>query len=292
MIAHRFWIGLALLAVLASVVFTFHYAAFGWQQCHPPRASVSDAERAQARIALPGLEEASFATRDGVTLRGWFVPPKNGVVVILVHGLGGNRASLLPEAELMVRHRYGVLLSDSRASGESGGVVATWGVREAFDIAEAVRFVRARPEVRQVALLGFSVGASAVVRAAANDPSVGAVVLYACWPSLREEIAHKAGNGNRLAAQAALFGFRVSGTDIDAIRPAQDLAHSRQPLIFVSGGRDEDTPPAVMDQLFALASEPKQLWRLPEVGHGGYYQAQPAEYEKRVIGFLDHAFLR
>jgi len=276
-----------------AALFAFHYAAFGWHQCHPPRATITARESAQAHAWLPNFEAASFVAPDGVTLRGWFVPPKNGVVVILTHGLGGNRASLLPDAGVMVRHGYGVLLYDSRASGESGGDVATWGAREALDIAAATRFVRARPGVTRVALLGFSVGASAVARAAANDPEISAVVLYACWTTLREEVRYKAGHGLPLAAPAALLGFRASGTDIDAIRPIDDLPHiAPRPLLFISGGQDTDTPPGVMDRLFALASEPKRLWRLPEVGHGSYYQAEPVEYEKRVIEFLDGVYAR
>ncbi|HEY1536613.1 MAG TPA: hypothetical protein VGF76_21475, partial [Polyangiaceae bacterium] len=83
----------ALLACAAA--FAFHYGSFGWRCCHPARTLVTEAERSQAKLALPGLEEISFPGADGETLRGWFVPPKSGAVVILIHGLGGNRASLL-----------------------------------------------------------------------------------------------------------------------------------------------------------------------------------------------------
>ena len=275
-----------LLTCAATVA--FHYGSFGWRCCHPARTLVTEAERSQAKLALPSLEEISFLGADRETLRGWFVPPKSGAVVILMHGLGGNRASLLPDAEVMTRAGYGVLLLDSRASGESDGTVATWGVREALDIAEAIRFVRARPEVKRVALLGFSTGATAVTRAAANDPSVSAVILYATWTSLREEIRYKTHKGGPLACAAALAGFRLSGVDIDELRPADDMKRiAPRPLIFISGGVDADTPPAIMDRMFALSSPPKQLWRLPQVGHGGYVEAEPVEYERRVLGFLD-----
>jgi dipeptidyl aminopeptidase/acylaminoacyl peptidase len=272
----------------SAAVFAFHYGSFGWRSCHPVRTAVTVAERKQAKAALPTLEEISFQGADGLTLRGWLVPPKSGALVILIHGLGGNRASLLPDAEVMTRAGYGVLLLDSRASGESDGTVATWGVREALDIAEAIRFVRARSDVKRVALLGFSTGASAVTRAAANDPSVSAVVLYATWTTLREEMRYKTRKGGPLAAAATLAGFRLAGVDIDQIRANDDMKRiAPRPVIFISGGLDDDTPPGIMDHMFALSSEPKQIWRLPQVGHGGYVQAEPAEYERRVLGFLD-----
>lgn len=274
--------------VLASALFTVHYAWFGWRQCHPARSLVTNEERIAAKQAMPTLEEVEFKGEGGVPLRGWFVPPKSGALVILVTGLGGNRASLMPEAELMARAGYGIFSWDARASGESGGKVATWGVLEALDIAHGVRFARARPEVKQIAILGFSVGASAVSRAAANDPSISPVVLYAVWTNLRDEMRYKTKKGGPLAASAALLGFRLSGTNIDDIHPEKDMARiAPRPVLFVSGGMDQDTPPTTMDRMFALSLPPKQIWRLPNVGHGGYEQADPAAYEQQVLGFLN-----
>ncbi len=283
-------VGLLLFAalVMCAAVFSFHYGSYGWRACHPPRAPVTTQDREQAKLAMPALEEIAFQGPDGITLRGWYVPPKSGAVVILVHGLGGNRAMLLPDAEVMARAGYGVLLPDSRASGESDGSAATWGTLEALDVAAAIRFVRARPGVQRVALLGFSTGSNAVTRAAATDTSIAAVVLYPTWTSLREEMTYKMRKGGALAAAATLLAFRLSGCNVDDVNSAEDMKRiAPRPVIFVSGGQDTDTPPAIMDRMLTLTSPPKELWRLPAVGHGGYVQAEPAEFERRVIGFLD-----
>ena len=285
----RLILALSLIFVIGAGSIAAHFFRFGYGQCHPRRTLVSAAERARAQRSLPNLAEVSFDGPDGVTLRGWFAPPRNGTVVILVHGLFSNRAGLLPEAEVFARHGYGVLLFDSRAHGESDGTVATWGSREAFDIASAIRFVKAQPQVARVALLGFSVGASAVARAAANDQTVAAVILYATWPSLREEISYKEPHG-RVATALALLGFRAAGVEIDEIKPEADLARiSPRPLLFVAGGRDTDTPRPIMARMYASASGDKEWWLVPEAEHGGCFAAEPAEYERRVVGFLDRA---
>jgi pimeloyl-ACP methyl ester carboxylesterase len=133
------------------------------------------------------------------------------------------------------------------------------------------------------------VGASAVARAAANDASVAAVVLYATWPSLREETSYKEPHG-RWATELALLGFRASGVAIDEIRPEADLARiSPRPLLFVAGGRDSDTPLPIMARMYAAAGANKEWWLVPEAEHGGCFAAEPAEYERRVVGFLDRA---
>ena len=53
------------------------------------------------------------------------------------------------------------------------------------------------------------------------------------------------------------------------------------------GGEDIRQP-----KYFAAAGEPKQIWKVPGAEHTGGIDARPAEYERRVIGFLDGALLR
>jgi dipeptidyl aminopeptidase/acylaminoacyl peptidase len=61
---------------------------------------------AAARRAVPGLETVSFQTSDGLTLRGWYSAGDRQSVVILVHGGGGNRLQLFPDAQVLARHGY------------------------------------------------------------------------------------------------------------------------------------------------------------------------------------------
>jgi len=279
---------IATIALVGFTAFAAYFVRQGYLQCHPGRNLASAEETAHAHAVFPGLTDIAVETRDSVTLRGWFVPAKNGVVVVLTHGLYANRASLEPEAEVMVRHGYGVVLYDSRAHGESTGTAATWGSSEALDIADLVRFVKQRPGVAHVVLLGFSVGASAVSRAAANDATLTPVILYATWPSLRKEMTYKMARGGWLGAQFCLLGMELSGARVGQISPEEDAQRiAPRPVLMLSGDRDEDTPPWAMDDLFARLSQPKELWRERGVGHGGYYEAAPAEYEQRVVGFLD-----
>jgi pimeloyl-ACP methyl ester carboxylesterase len=279
------------LLALGSAAIAFRFARSGYAYCHPKRTAVTPEEQAAARAAFPALEEVSFTAPDKVRLYGWFIPPSNGLVVVMTHGLWGNRAYFLPEAEVFVRHGYGALIYDSRAHGTSEGSVATWGDRETGDVMAAVTLASGRPGVSRVVLLGFSVGALAVAHAAAEDPRVRAVILYATWTSLRDEIQHKA--GGPLQGQLELLGFRWSGVRVDAVHPIDVVARiAPRPLLMIAGQQDPDTPPSVMERVFAAAREPKEIWRQTGVGHGGYLQAAPAEYESRVIGFLDRAFGR
>jgi hypothetical protein len=45
------------------------------------------------------------------------------------------------------------------------------------------------------------------------------------------------------------------------------------------------------DAFYAAAAGPKSIWKVPGSGHIGGIDAQPNEYERRVIAFFDGALL-
>lgn len=78
------------------------------------------------------LTEVAVTAVDGVTLHAWSIRPfhGNGDAVILLHGHTDNRAGMLGNADLLLRHGFAVLLPDARPHGISGGDIATYGVME------------------------------------------------------------------------------------------------------------------------------------------------------------------
>ena len=80
-------------------------------------------------------------TSDGLTLAGWYVPPRNGATVIAFPG----RRQPVPHARLLVRHGYGVLLLDPRGQGGSEGDLVRWAGDR--DLNAGARYLRSRPDV-------------------------------------------------------------------------------------------------------------------------------------------------
>jgi dipeptidyl aminopeptidase/acylaminoacyl peptidase len=289
------WLGagtaLAIVAVGWGVVKGLRLAA---QSIAPAKHPIPPEARADAFRSVPGLEDIAFVTSDGLTLRGWFSPGTRRAAVILVHGGFGDRTQLLSEALVLARHGYGFLAYDSRANGESDGDVSTWGDRERRDVVAALDFVSARPEIdpRRIALIGFSVGGTSAALVAATDARVRAAILAPVWTSLSEEMWSKSGRLAFLKHAACMYGLRRGGVDVDAVRPIDHIKDvSPRPLLFITGTQDRDTPVPVMQHMFDAAGEPKSLWIVPGADHGTYLKTSPAEYEARVIAFLDAALL-
>ncbi len=86
--------------------------AFGYVATHASRAAVP------APTLGPHREDVAFTTADGLTLRGWYVPSRNGAAVIVSPG---RSAAVQRHAALFARHRYGVLVFDRRGEGKSEG---------------------------------------------------------------------------------------------------------------------------------------------------------------------------
>ena len=99
----------------------------GAQFLEPHKHAIAPEARARALQRVPDLRDVTLHTSDGLTLRGWFSPGTRRAAVILIHGDGGDRTQLLPQAFVLARHGYGFLAYDSRAHGESDGDRTTWG---------------------------------------------------------------------------------------------------------------------------------------------------------------------
>ena len=60
------------------------------------------------------------------------------------------------------------------------------------------------------------------------------------------------------------------------------------PALVVQGTSDVVTPPAGAQRVYEALGGPKELW-LTDSNHGGSIRDYPAEYESRVVAFLDAA---
>jgi dipeptidyl aminopeptidase/acylaminoacyl peptidase len=277
------------LGIVVLAVHTWHNAE---RVLHPPRVAITPADRVRAQAELPGVEQVTLVTRDGLHLSGWFRAGTRRDAVILVHGLGNNRASLAGVAGLLASSGHGVLLYDSRGSGESEGTLATWGDRERLDLESAIDYALALPEVRadRIGVYGFSVGATAAALVAAADERVHAVVLGPTWTSLDDELRNKFGKWGLLSLVPARLAFQSEQIAIDKLRPIDAIVSiPPRPLFMLSGDRDTDTPPAVMRELQRRVPN-VEYWVVPGAGHGRYEEVAPVEFRRRFCGFFDRVF--
>jgi uncharacterized protein len=252
-----------------------------------------------ATPAAVGLDHVSvsFTTDDGVRLAGWYVASVNGAAVVLRHGSGSTRSSVLEEAAVLARHGYGVLLVDARGHGESGGRAMAFGWYGDLDTAAAVSHLSAIDGVDpdRIAVVGISMGGEEAIGAAAADDRVAAVVAEGATARSdldRRWLSDEFGVRGWLQEQLDRVQFGVTDLLTEAGRPtpladAVVLAGDTPVLVIAAG--TEQTERLVAERLVAVAPDRVESWVVPGAGHAAALAAAPAEWEDRVIGFLDRS---
>jgi hypothetical protein len=233
-------------------------------------------------------ETVKVPTSDGLELSASYVPSRNGAAVVVYPGL-----SAVEEGAMLARHGYGVLLLDPRGPGGSEGDTVRWqGDR---DLIAGATYLQRRPDVDDDRIAGFgsSVGGEQLLEAAAQSTAFRAVVSE--------------GAGERVGEVDASGWEDVTSTPVMAVMTAATTVFGNdgppppivdrigliapRPVFLIyaepgMGGEDSRQP-----EYYAAAGEPKQMWKVPGSGHTGGLEAQPAEYERRVVQFLDAALL-
>jgi len=239
-------------------------------------------------------QEVSFASRSGATIHGWFVEGRaQHGAVLLLHGVHANRLAMLQRARFLSAAGYAVLLIDFQAHGESIGRYITFGALESRDAQAAWTYLRQRAPGERVGVIGVSMGGAATVLA---DPPLAAdaFVLEQVYPTIDEAL------DNRLRMYLGPLGtlaaplLRVEMSwhlDLDpaVLRPIDRIGDLHAPVFVIGGDTDRHTTLAQTQALFAAAGEPKQLWIVPGAAHVDLQARAGAEYERRVLAFLDAA---
>jgi len=244
------------------------------------------------------LPPADLAVTDldlGADLSGWSVQVAIGApAVVLVHGFKTSREEMLPWARFLHNAGYNVVLFDTRGCGRSAGAVIGLGATEPRDISRAVAAARGVFRTTAVAALGISVGAGAVILAAATDPGVTAVVADSAWTDEDFQLGRLSFIPvGPVRVPLPPYGVAVVnalvGADVSQARPLEVIGRiAPRPVLLIHSADDENATTTVdgARRLFEAAAEPKQIWIVPHGGHVGAINAFPNEYRARVLAFL------
>ncbi len=63
------------------------------------------------------------------------------------------------------------------------------------------------------------------------------------------------------------------------------------PVFFIYAVPGQGGEAELTETFYEAAREPKEIWLVPGAEHTGGIEAQPEEYERRVVGFFDDALL-
>ncbi len=283
----------------AAIVFAAAVYALCWWGAgiilHPPAMSPMWIFPEQYGLRY---EKISFHTRDGLELKGWFIPSTTGDkrTIVMCHGWGDNKGELLKQTCFLNENGgFNLLYFDFRSHGESAGEITTIGGLETIDFDAAIEWLRkAKPDLADsIGVFGLSMGAAVAVASLPKHPDLRCAAVESPFSDYRTVIKRWAWNNMKLpyyplvALTLLILRSRVKDPAIDRFNPVEAAPKiSPRPLFVIGGEFDRLMTPEDVRKVFAAAREPKQLWMVPEAWHAKCREAAGMEYDTRVTGFF------
>jgi alpha-beta hydrolase superfamily lysophospholipase len=239
------------------------------------------------------FSEVKIPSLNGYELPGWLVksadngkaPPRGAIM--LVHAGGSDRREDTRYIAFYLRQGLDVLTFDLGCHGEAPCPIygMSYGARESRDVLGAYRYLTDR--YQKVYAMASSVGAASILIALPEMPKLsGAIAENTSFQRLIKE----AKESRSMPASLVNLLLKVTmlrGKFDGETSPEHSLQRARNvPVFFIHSKRDTTCAYQQTEDLFNLYKGPKTVW-YPDVGeHAAIWDANPAEYEKRVAEFL------
>ena len=246
------------------------------------------------------LQDVSISASDGAVLKGWYVHPRiyNGNTVVLLHGITDNREGVAGYGQLLLEHGYAVLLPDARRHGESGGELATYGVKEADDIHRWVSWVYQHDPPQCVYGFGESYGAALLLQSLAVENRFCAVAAESTFSTAREMSFERVSGPLHLPSwfgrtlgrpaiwSAVIYAHLRYSVDLLQPSPLEAVRSSKVPVLLIHGEADRSIAPQHSQRIANVAPDHVELWLVPHAGHTMAWAVAHQEFESRLLGWF------
>jgi fermentation-respiration switch protein FrsA (DUF1100 family) len=211
------------------------------------------------------FEAASLPTRDGETLRAWYLPHERPrAFVLYFHGNGGNLSIWLPMLAAVHRQGYAVAAIDYRGYGLSTGSPSEQGLYRDVDAAIAWASRLRRPDVPLV-FWGRSLGTTMAAYAATKARPDG-LILESGFPDMHAVIR----DSPLLRVLSVFASYRLP--------TAEYAARAGRPVLVMHGDADSVIPFRNGRALFDAIPGPKRFEVIRGGDHNDLAPPDPVRY--------------
>ena len=237
-------------------------------------------------------ETVQLITGTGNVIESWSMRSDSSKgSVILIHGLGANKAFMLDQAYEFRYLGYNVMLVDLRAHGNSDGNTTTLGVRESEEVKLAYDYLTKKGD-KKIILYGISLGAVVAAKAVHDfqlQPS--SIILDMPFGNLQKLLE---GRARMLGFPEEPFGMLVTFW-CGAERGFNGFRHTTSryvqtikcPVLIQYGALDKLVTPEEINCVFKhVASNNKKLVIYEDAGHESFLVHHPERWRQEISDFL------
>lgn len=213
--------------------------------------------------------------------------------VVLFHGYGGEKSSMLDKAGVFRSLGYSTLLVDFMGAGGSEGNQTTIGFKEAEEVKTCVDFLQGRG-AHNIILFGTSLGAAAIMKAIADyQLPISAIIIECPFGTLLQTVKNRFATMNvptfPLANLLVFWGGVQNGFNAFSHNPADYANEIECPTLLFYGAKDVKVSVKETKDIFTNLPGPKKLVTYPQAGHENFLTKYKDSWTAEVSGFLETA---
>jgi alpha-beta hydrolase superfamily lysophospholipase len=224
----------------------------------------------------------------------WNIKADSGKgTVILFHGYGGEKSSMLRHADEFLKLGYNAFLVDFMGSGGSEGNQTTIGFREAEEVKSCYEYLVAKKE-KNIFLFGTSLGAAAILKSIHDYAITPTGIIIECpFGSLyRTTCARFRSLGVPSFPMAGLlvfWGGVQNGFWAFSFKPEQYARKVFCPTLLFYGEKDEKVSRDEIGIIYSNLGGEKWLKTFPLAAHEDYFVRYKDEWIQQVTSFLSRS---
>jgi len=245
-----------------------------------------------ARVAKPKNASEIIIKKGDKELNTWLIPAANRTkgVVVLCHGYGGEKTTMMDRAKVFVQLGYDALLIDFSSVGRSNGNNSTIGYNEADEVALIVEHLEQKG-YKNIVLMGSSMGAAAIMRAVSIYPmNIRAAIIECPFGTMKKTVVKRFENMGvppfPMADLLVFWGGALNGFNAFAHNPETYAKGMKVPTLLLYGAKDVNVSMEETQSIFNNLAGPKKLIVYPEAGHESYLNKYADKWRDDVNRFL------
>lgn len=210
--------------------------------------------------------------------------------VILFHGFGGQKSSMLDKAAIFRALGYNIFLVDFMGSGGSEGNQTTIGFLEAEQVKTCFDYLLQQGE-KNIYLFGTSMGAVAIMKAI-NDHKIkpAGIILECPFGSMYQTVCARFKTMNApvfpMAGLLVFWGGLQNGFWGFGYNPTKYAKGITCPALLLYGAKDEKVSRKEINTILENLKGQKELKVYPNAGHENYLSKYKAEWTEDITTFL------
>ena len=310
----RVWIALASIAIVLAVLFLGFSYFLGKQIVAGSTQLVTNESTKNAHEdlwAAHGFHYDTFcqtytietmnltSSFDGHVIPADFIysDNKNNDVVIMTHGLGGNRYTNYPIAEFFLENGYNVITYDQRSSGENTAGKTTFGYWEKYDLMDCIAYAKERIQGKKIGVWGESFGGATAIQAVAYEDVQNdlAFLVLDCPVSSMEWMVAEEIKGmdtgiplDYMMWCGSIVNHIELGFSYKEADSAQAAKNIQIPTLVINSEIDKTTPCFMGQDIYdSLISPEKELWTVTDSGHVRIWFDYHEEYCSKILRFME-----